>query len=391
MLYILGSLLLGIWLGCIFYTPLREKLDQKGRDDPIRASICLIIYGSLIYFIAFSFANNFKAEFEEKERIKRQAEIEQYYKTSGDVLNNDTSDKDNKSEEFSFQDQLKNIVVKLIDTPSSIIPIILAPYFWVLWIWRHNDKEADKKNSERAIERSLILDEQDKFNRVFNMAGANSGSLRLVGVEKLCEFLKLFENDKDKYEKYCEDAISLLANSSYINGEGIHVRRIMDYSVFKKLTYLQWKFLEITKRCAKDKTYLWYLREENLHAYDCSNKGDVEDIRLVNVEAKLSILKHIMCELAEDTTGVRRLDLFGEDKNKPIVKFNYYLCFSHSCFDIDCKIQPKMVEYLSDEYYIRESELRFSNYETPIGVIEEINSNNSSLDIDIDKYRENQL
>ncbi len=288
---------------------------------------------------------------------------------------------------------LRSITARVSSTLNNLLfcldrldHFILAPYFWVLWIWRHNDKETDKNNNERAIERSVILDEQDKFNRAFNMAGSVSENLQLVGIEKLCEFLKLFENDKDKYEKYCEDAIVLLANSYITIGDKFK-RKTMTFEVFKSLNYLQRNFFCILGYCVNKNTSIKYVDEKYLNLFDCTKNELINERSLFNVKVKLSTLESILFEIDGEEVGYAP-EMFYSDKNRKLKRnIKVMLAFQYSEFIIDEELSDSMVEYLSSSMYISNSSVRVICYKTSLKYMEKINDKNPSLGIDIEEYK----
>ncbi len=191
----------------------------------------------------------------------------------------------------------QSLIGIIISNPTSILTIILAPYFWVLWVWRHNDKENAKSREQQ-------LDEYNEFNRILEMLGSNSDSLLATGIYKLDEFLGRFEprklssdnwfqyKKKKKFEFYCEQAICALINAKEIiieneNGEecgaeyekqkGVRVKRIRSVA-FLAVLELQRKFIIITKHTAK-----YIIKIEDIKWDDlCSFQNNLGSKNLVN-------------------------------------------------------------------------------------------------------------
>ena len=54
---------------------------------------------------------------------------------------------------------------EISNSPTAFISLILAPYFWVLWIWRHSHKETEVRLAHENSERNKKLDKiRDREN-----------------------------------------------------------------------------------------------------------------------------------------------------------------------------------------------------------------------------------
>ncbi len=78
-------------------------------------------------------------------------------------------------------------------SPTATFSLLLAPYFWVLWIWRHNDKEADKF-------RNQTQDKDIEFYKILELASSNYEYIAIAGFKRINRYLDLndgqLENEK---------------------------------------------------------------------------------------------------------------------------------------------------------------------------------------------------
>ena len=131
----------------------------------------------------------------------------------------------------------------IIKHPTAFLSLVLAPYFWVLWIWRHNNTEHSKK-------RNQDLDEQDRFNRIIDMVGSTEINLRSGGIMLLGGFLDRYET-KSEYEYYCDVAISVLANNYFTIGNAPFQQKMMCHKSFAVCLILQNKYYQICEKVAR--------------------------------------------------------------------------------------------------------------------------------------------
>ncbi len=207
-----------------------DDIGKIGRKHPVWTTIILFTFGIELYLWIYKYGLLWKEQYAQQPWIELLANI----KNGKVVVGNSTLD---------FTELLKKGVVMMISTPASIIPIILAPYFWVLWIWRHNDKEYDKKRNEE-------LDEQGRFNRIIDMVGSTEVNLRSGGMMLLDGFLTRYEDNDLEYKYYCGAAISVLANNYFPVNDGMFNSRVMCHKSFAVCLILQNKHYKICGKLA---------------------------------------------------------------------------------------------------------------------------------------------
>ena len=80
---------------------------------------------------------------------------------------------------------------KLLSNGTIIVSLILSPYFWVLWIWRHNDKENDKQTN--------IIDSLDsEFYKILSLAGSDYEYIAIAGFKRINRYIDLNKNQIER-------------------------------------------------------------------------------------------------------------------------------------------------------------------------------------------------
>ena len=312
-----------------------DRIGQIGRKHPVWTTIILFALGIELYIWIYGYGLEWKEQFFRQPWVDLLANIKNGEITEG-------------SNETNLVMLLKKAVVMMVSTPASIIPIILAPYFWVLWIWRHN-------NSESTLSRNRILDkirDDDLFDSILEKVCSDKGSLRALGINKMDSFLSGFENNNNRYLEYSDQAIAaLVSNTIESNGS----KEIEIHSLIKAI-YYQRRFCEISNdENASNHIVLEWVNPVNLCRYNSSSIKSAPDDVLYNFKCKVSTLEDI---------------LFFKH---PIGGGEWSLTFSNSVFEIDKQLSPSMISYFKNPDLVRNSKfVRINGVDVPSEVLEGI-------------------
>lgn len=255
----------------------------------------------------------------------------------------------------------KLVKLKFLDNPTIIISIILTPYFWVLWIWRHNDKE-------HAKSREIQIDDTNEFDRILDMISSDSESILASGIYRLNNFLKSFEDEmlkstaesfaykknKDKYSEYCNQAICALVNNTenrledkeentprgdnYDSSFYHYEKRIKEIALVEAI-FLQEKHVKLIKEKAQHSIPLSWVRKRSLSEFAADSVEHPEKLLVFGFAIDINDLNRI----SKDSS------FFRNDK--------WQIGFSHSFITYRTDSNEKIIQLLEDSTMLIQSEI----------------------------------
>ncbi len=259
---------------------------------------------------------------------------------------------------FTFQ----QAIVMMMSTHASIIPIILAPYFWVLWIWRHNDKESSKH--EQSIKKAVM--EAARLEDVFELIQDEKN--RQYGINRLARLMRNQE-------------FNINVNFREIKFFLINVKD-KNFTCFKA-------WLNI-KRIYHEYDEVDNILVENLiSCHDSLISDSISNNPSKCIWGIHCKLEELGCLIEDINTAVdgNEISLITFCKSKFIVTNNLA---SHIYDSTKGHVNKSVIswkEYFSNPDYVKDSEFEFDDYSTDYLFLVEILENNPTLKIDLKKYK----